>query len=118
MGKYVHFTPEKKKKFLEAFAEHWTVTDACKIVGISQKNAYNARHKDEEFAAGWKAVEESIGDMLEKEAIKRGLAKSDTLLIFLLKGNKPDKYKDRIDTNVSADIRVEIMRFGEDKTTE
>jgi hypothetical protein len=35
-------------------------------------------------------------DALEDEALRRAKDKSDTLLIFLLKARRPEKYKDRV----------------------
>ena len=39
--------------------------------------------------------------MLEREAIRRATEGSDTLMIFLLKANRPEKYRDNTTANVT-----------------
>ena len=56
---------------------------------------YEWTSKDPEFKAQANEAKESVVDDLEQEAIKRAKDGSDTLLMFLLKGNKPEKYKER-----------------------
>jgi hypothetical protein len=43
---------------------------------------------------------------LEDEALRRAKDKSDTLLIFLLKARRPEKYKDRISTEHSGTVKT------------
>jgi hypothetical protein len=53
--------------------------------------------RDEAFGmAVADAIEEGT-DRLEDEAKRRAMKQSDTLIIFLLKARRPDKYKDRVE---------------------
>ena len=118
-------TPEKYEKFLESLRKTGgNIARACRAEGIARNTAYEWRKDDTEFAKQWdEAIDEGI-DELEQEARRRaldGLEKtifykgeaigtereySDTLMIFLLKGNRPEKYKDRQDINLNAKIQT------------
>src|SRR3954471_19339727 len=50
------WTPEKKRLFLERFAECGIFTEACQAAGMSAKAAYNLRDRDPLFAAGLDAA--------------------------------------------------------------
>jgi hypothetical protein len=98
--------------FLEAIRQTCNVTSACKQVGIGRRTAYNHREQDEDFAAKWADAVEEGADELEAEAWRRakdGVEKpvfwrgqriatvreySDTLLIFLLKAYRPEKFRE------------------------
>lgn len=108
-----HVSQQKKELFLAAFAETCTVTHAAEAAGIDRRTHYDWLKADPEYADRFRQAEQSVADSLEAEAIRRardGVDRdvyykgevvgterqlSDTLLIFLLKGHKPDKFKDR-----------------------
>ena len=118
----MNFTPEKKavaEKFLTELAEHaGLVTKAAEATGITRMTAYNWRKADENFAAAWDQVIESAIEDLEHEARRRAFVRvekpvyqsgklvghiqeySDTLLIFLLKAHRPEKYRDQVKVTV------------------
>ena len=85
----------KKDRFLRALVATGTVTTAAEAAGVHRRTAYKWREADEEFAALWDEALEDAADKLEAEAIRRAYKGSDTLLIFLLKGLKPERYKER-----------------------
>lgn len=89
-------TPEKRAAFLEALSLSGSVTQAADAVGVDRTTPYKWRKADERFAAEWEAAFALGIDALEAELIRRAFAGSDTAAIFLLKGNKPEKYKDRL----------------------
>lgn len=108
------FTGKKRSTFLNVLKETGNVSEAAREVGLSRRTAYNLRESDEEFAKAWDEAVDTGIDYLEEEARRRaykGVAEpvfyqgmecgtvqkySDTLMIFLLKANRPDKYKDRV----------------------
>lgn len=108
-------TPEKRAEFLSALAELGNVKEACVKAGIARNSAYLWRSSDVEFGADWDKHLAVGAETLEDEAIRRardgwdepvwhqgsmcGTVRkySDTLLIFLLKGAKPDKYRERME---------------------
>lgn len=115
-------TSKKENQFLATLRETGCVRKACEIVAIGRSTAYEWREEDEAFAKQWEdAVQDGL-DLLEHEARRRafdGLVRkkftkggdpiidpetqaqyfereySDTLLIFLLKGGRPEKYRER-----------------------
>ena len=108
-----------KAPFLETLEKTGNITVSAKLVEIDRKTAYNHRDSDEEFAKAWDEALDKAIDLLEFEARRRGLRGveepvfqggkevgrirkySDTLLIFLLKANRPHKYRDNSQFNVN-----------------
>lgn len=108
-------TPEKawQRPFIQRLCDTGNVTAACKKAKISRQRAYEVKDEDALFAAAWKEALEIATENLELEARRRATgwlepvfylgAKvgsirrySDTLMIFLLKAHKPDKYRDNV----------------------
>jgi len=127
-------TPKKtlswQEKFITSLAKCGNVSVAVKTARIGRRTAYEHRASDKVFAAAWEEALECAGDLLEEEARRRaqdGVLKpvwhkgeevgkvreySDTLLIFLLKGAKPDKYKERrvIEGDPDKPVTIKILR--------
>jgi len=113
-------TPKKRwvTKFLSALAQYGNVSRAALYAGIERSTAYDERHANPEFADDWEYALELGTSGLEDEAKRRafeGVKKekpiyvrgklahtlveteySDTLLIFLLKAHRPDKYRETV----------------------
>lgn len=124
----VGLTREKEwqRKFIQRLAETGNVSAACKKAKITRQNAYLARDNDEFFAAAWKEALEVSVENLELEARRRaekgvietqyylgkkiGIIRrySDTLLIFLLKAHRPEKYRDNQHIEHSGSVGVQI----------
>ena len=101
-----HIVASKKQAFLAVYAQTGNLSEAAKAVGMHRNTHYRWLREDEDYAAAYEAAQFEVGDTLEAEAIRRANAGSDTLLIFLLKGFKPDKYKERISSSVEHKNRV------------
>lgn len=80
--------------FLSHLAAYGVVTHAAEAAGVDHSTVYAARLRDPKFAAAWDDALEQATDALEREARRRAFDCSDTLLIFLLKGARPHKYRD------------------------
>ena len=91
---------QKKDRFLEAYAELGTLTYAAIAAGCSRRSHYNWLEDDPDYAQRFRDAEDAAVDGLEQEAIRRAFAGSDTLLIFLLKGLRPDRYAQRTTVEV------------------
>lgn len=98
--KLTDLTPKKwRDAFLDALAQHGNVSRAARAAKISREWLYQQRHADEDFARQWEQAQ-SIGlDSLEDVANVRARKMSDTLLIFLLKAHRPEKYRDRYEVS-------------------
>ena len=102
----------KKRAFLTAFCETGTVLDAAECAGVGRSSHYRWLQEDEAYKAALDAAEEIAAEILERIAWQRATsgikeevwyqgektgerkARSDLLLMFLLKGRKPDRYRD------------------------
>lgn len=118
----------KKGAFLVAYASTGNICEAAKAARIERRQHYRWL-EDPEYAKAFDDAHETAGETLEAEARRRaesgwdepvfgklpgkdtgsgqvGVVRkySDTLLIFLLKGAKPEKYRERIDHNVKPDL--------------
>ena len=97
---------QKKDLFLEAYAELGTITHAAKAADIGRRTHYDWLEDDEEYAKAFADAEQAAVDMLEGEARRRAFAGSDTLVIFLLKGMRPEKYADR--RHITGEVRSNL----------
>jgi hypothetical protein len=65
--------------------------------------------EDEAFRRAHQGIDKPVFQGKELVGVIREY--SDTLLIFLLKGCRPDKYRDRVDTRQSGEITVKFVGF-------
>lgn len=107
-------TSEKEASLLDAVVSSGgNVTEACKIASIGRTTVFTWSKDDPEFKARLNEAIDKGLDVLEDEARRRAVIGvdepvfykgdicgyvrkySDTLLIFLLNGGKPEKYRQR-----------------------
>ena len=93
---------DRKKAALAAYVETGIVASACRAVGIGRTTWYRWIREDKDFAAVVENAREMVADDLESEAVRRAKNGSDVLLIFLLKGLKPEKYGNRVAGNITV----------------
>lgn len=109
------WTAKKERIFIEALRDGHTISQACRTANLPRSTVYHRRTLQPTFAEAWDDAEDEGSDVMEQEAFRRavhGVDKpithqgiitdtvkeySDTLLIFLLKGRKPNKFRERID---------------------
>lgn len=122
-------TQAKKDAFLAAFAECGNLSEAARIADITRRMHYHWMRDDEEYAHAYAEALEEAADRLESEARRRAVdgvdepvgwfrgeaggvirRYSDTLLIFLLKGVRPHKYRDNTRAP-PADAETEARRL-------
>lgn len=121
-------TLEKEVFIKKLRATGGNVSKACQAIRIARSTAYDHKKNDADFSANWEETLDFGFDDLEQEARRRafkGTKKpvyqkgecvgyvqeySDTLLIFLLKAARPEKYRERYDlnTNVQGTLDVNI----------
>lgn len=113
-----------KARFLLEFAKNGNVSAAAVRAGVGRRTVYAWQEHDEQFLAAYREAELMAIDVLEKEAHRRAVTGvvepvyqggrkvgevrkySDTLLIFLLKGFKPEKYRERIDITQTQVVKT------------
>jgi hypothetical protein len=121
--------PAKKQLFLAELSKRGIVLRACEAAGIGRRVAYEWREQDPQFALDWKEAEEVATDLMEEEAVRRGVKGvrrdiyykgevvghereySDSLIQFMLKANRKEKFKERVDVNHEGKVGVEVMRI-------
>jgi len=115
-------TLENREKLLVEISETGgNVSRACQNLGIERRNVYRWVESNKEFAEAFERAQQLGLKRLEDEARRRafeGVDKaityqgeitatvkeySDTLMIFLLKGGMPEKYKDQTRTEIVGD---------------
>jgi hypothetical protein len=102
--------PDWTPRFVEIFAATGNVRLAATAAGVSRDAPYKRAQADPEFAASWLRSREDAVDSLEAECRRRALNGSDALLTFLLRAERPDKYRERVD--VRLDLRHEAARIA------
>jgi len=104
----------KRRRYLKAFAKHGTHQAAAKAAGVHRRSHYGWL-TDPAYARAFEEAKDEAADSLEQELIARArdgwrepvyqggelvghiLKKSDTLLIFALKGLRPEKYREKFE---------------------
>lgn len=119
-------TAKKRDAFIDALTKRGNVSEACKASGVARRTVYEWRDADPVFAKMWEDAIDQAADTMEREAWRRAVEGtdkpvfhqgqevgaireySDTLLIFLLKAARPEKYRERqhIEQSGTATIRV------------
>ena len=134
----------KKRAFLAAYAATCSITKAAEVAKVGRQCHYDWLASDQQYRAAFEQAKEQAAQTLEDEAIRRayeGVERpvtiagerelvreySDTLLIFLLKGVRPEKYRERFDvkgelsiaplTKALADGRERVARLEQERST-
>lgn len=118
---------DPRSKFLEALASGLSVTGAAEKAGVHRRTPYGWREADEDFAQAWQVALDAGTDRLEDEAWRRAVVGterpvfqmgkevgttheySDLLLIFLLKGRRPEKYRDNAKVEVTGNLTLTAL---------
>lgn len=105
----------KKAEFLARYAELGTIQAAADVTEINRATHYTWLADDPDYAQAFDAAGEIAVERLEQEARRRAVdgvdepvfykgdqvasvrKYSDTLLIFLLKAARPERYRERFD---------------------
>lgn len=108
-----------REAFLLALENTGSVTEASKAAGIDRVTAYRCKRTDSVFAKEWEEALERSADTLTDEARKRAFNGSDVLLMFLLKGLQPQRWRESRATIAPAElnrlIAAEFERLARQK---
>ena len=115
----------RQAAFLAAFAQLGTITHAAEAAQINRREHYRWL-PDPSYAEAFAEAQQKAVESLEREARRRAVEGieetvwhngkpcgavrrySDTLLIFLLKGANPEKYRERVDVNAQVSMTVDV----------
>lgn len=124
-----------KSRFLAAFKLSGIIQHGCSEAGVSRATVRKWLEKDEKFRQKFLDAQEGAADVVEAELWKRAVVgeeedvfnrhgevigtrrkKSDILLMFLMKGMRPQKYKERMESSETNErvkqIEEELQRLG------
>ena len=130
-------TDRAREAFLSTLRTGASIGAACRKAGMGRSPAYEWRDEDEDFRLAWDEAVDEGTDVLEDEATRRardGTVKpvfyqgqecggireySDTLIMFMLKARRPEKYRERhqIEHEIDGQLTVKIVKYG-DRTSE
>jgi hypothetical protein len=96
----------QRKRFLQTLEQTTNVAASCRAAAISRKTAYEWRKVFSDFAEEWDAALNAALDQLEQTAIERAHSGSDLLMMFLLKANRPEKYRETVTHEARGEVRV------------
>ena len=113
-----------KTKYLKAVSQWGTITAGCREARVTAATILQWREHDLEFSIREQQAREALVDQLEEEALRRGVKGvqrpvyqaghlvgyqteySDLLLQLLLRANRPEKYREKADINVTQVIKT------------
>ena len=95
-------TPEKEAIILDALHEKPTYANAARKARITYRTLLRWRQADPAFDARVQAARHAGFDAVEDRLIDRGMKDDTTALIFLLKGWRPERYRDRLDAQLTG----------------
>ena len=123
----------KRAAFLAAYRETGNVRVACEAAQISRSSIYRWLAQDPDYAEEFEQAKADAVDVLEAEARRRAVdgveelvgwykgqaggtvrRYSDTLLIFLLKGLKPEVYRERLEVRGSI-AKLDFSRLTDEQ---
>lgn len=123
----------RKGRLLAEYASLGVLTQACEAIGITRRTHYYWMESDPSYVLRFQDAQEAAADVLEAEARRRALGVeleqrlselagedapkprpkhgrgSDLLLIFLLKGARPWKYRDNAKPDAEADGGPQVL---------
>jgi hypothetical protein len=114
-GTTTRTTQIKKREFIEILRTSPSITGAAYAVGVGRKTVYEWREKDPEFAEAWQEACEHRTDELEKNLLRIAMEGDVTASIFLLKGYKPEVFRERQDVNMRSEMtgRITVVKLPE-----
>ena len=130
----------KQRAFLEAYSSCGSVTLAAEAANVSKRSHQRWKKGDERYAQAFGVAKEQASQVLEDEARRRAVEGvrepvyyegavcghrqrySDNLLMFLLKANNPEKFRERseathqgggepipVDMNLGAELLRKVI---------
>jgi hypothetical protein len=124
---------KRQKQFLEAFKQTAIISDGLAAAKCSRQTLMKWIEKDLVFRQRFIDAQEAGADAVDKELWNRAMIgepvtirkkdgtektyyrKSDLLLMFVAKGMRPLKYKDKVETETNVklkEIHEELVRLG------
>jgi len=119
----IELDAQRKARYLRAIEQAGTLAAGCRAARVSHNTVYAWREVDDVFAMAENQARSTFADALEEAAVRRardGIERpvyqqgtlvgyetvySDALLWNLLKATRPEKFRERLDMNVSSVVK-------------
>lgn len=95
-------TKELMKNVLNEYVKCGVIGVACDRAGVRRRTHFEWMEKHPKYKELYEEVKEKFVDGLEEVAVSRAKEKSDSLLMFLLKAERREKYGDKSDVNLAG----------------
>lgn len=102
----------EKEKILLGLRKGWSPSGAARFAGCSRTQYFKWKNEDPIFAAAIIDAQEEGLDGLEDVATGRARRKSDVLMMFMLNGGRPEKFKRKNELEITKPVEVRVKRFG------
>ena len=96
-------TVEKLQLLEEWSTQGLYIKDIAAMMGVCVTTVYDWMKINPEIAAAIKKGRDKSIDMVENALFKSAINGNVTAMIFYLKNRAPERYKDRVDNNISTD---------------
>ena len=90
--KDISFLEKQIKIFLMGYVKYGVIGKAAQLAGVKRSKIDVWRRNIPKFDKIFGEMEEEYTDILEQEANRRALEKSDSLLQFMLRARRPEKF--------------------------
>ena len=94
----------KKRAFLAAFSRCGSLSKAAKRAKVDRRTHYNWLKDDSWYLQAFRPAVIEAGDSLQDKLTKMAFEGNVTAGIFLLKGVKPETFRDRVEQTNLMDI--------------
>lgn len=101
-----------KEKVLIGLRRGWSPSGAARFAGVSRRQMSTWRDEDLMFNAACIDAQEEGLDGLEDIATARAKRKSDVLMMFMLNGGRPEKFKRKMEVEMPKALEVHVKRFS------
>lgn len=107
-------TEEQKQKAIEVYAEKGNTTKAAEAIGMNRKTLQREMARSKDFKEDMETAKAIYCDGLE-EILDRRIRGTDIinldkasalLLMFKLKAELPDKYREKVDHKIEGNIKI------------
>jgi hypothetical protein len=112
-------TSARMRAFLAAFERTGSKTEAARLAKIDRKLHYRKFESDPLYRKAFEEVEQRAIDGLEDEAWRRARKGSDGLMMFLLRGLRPERYREHVVQEHSGSVTlVQVLEAARQRVFE
>ena len=94
-----------QRAFLAAYANSGNIRSASRAIKMDRTNHHLWMKDNSVYQEAFHLAELEAGEYLEELAMSRAQAGSDVMIIFMLKGKKPDVYRERSSVDFKGDLK-------------